>query len=353
LNSPRFQIFVSSTFRDLQAERQAALLGILELNHIPAGMEIFPASDDTPWDLIKSVILESDYYVLIIGGRYGSTTKAGIGYTELEYDCAVEANVPVLPFLHENPLLIPSGKSELEPEARARLSAFRQRVQDAHHCKFWNSADQLKAQIVVGITTLARSKQRPGWVRGDSIASLESLQRLADLQQRYDRLSQEHEELKAALKDRETATFAQGSDSVELRFTIGEHRGQAVRVTWDDVFLGLAPDLTVPLTARTLLGPFSRLLYAAFRGTEDHERIAESDSELKTPPSEPFCQVSQESMEMVMVQLGALDLVEIVPYTETQELYHRTMQSVYRSWTLTERGRRIYLQRAAIRKEPS
>ena len=93
---PRYQIFVSSTFRDLREERQAALEAILELGHFPAGMETFPAADATPWELIKSIIADSDYYVLIVGAKYGSTGPDGISYTEMEFNLAVELGKPIL-----------------------------------------------------------------------------------------------------------------------------------------------------------------------------------------------------------------------------------------------------------------
>jgi hypothetical protein len=96
----RYQVFISSTFRDLQKEREAVLKAVLELNHMPAGMELFPASDDSAWQLIKDVIDSSDYYVLIIAGRYGSMDEVGIGYTEKEYQYAVSVNKPVIPLLH-------------------------------------------------------------------------------------------------------------------------------------------------------------------------------------------------------------------------------------------------------------
>ena len=68
----RYQVFISSTYVDLQEERREVLRAVLELDHMPAGMELFPATDDSAWDLIKGVIDSSDYYVVIIGGRYGS-----------------------------------------------------------------------------------------------------------------------------------------------------------------------------------------------------------------------------------------------------------------------------------------
>jgi hypothetical protein len=78
---------------------------------MPAGMELFPAADYDAWQFIKEVIDASDYHVLIIGGRYGSLDEVGLGYTEKEYDYALEKGKSVIPFLHENPdnLLIQEG----------------------------------------------------------------------------------------------------------------------------------------------------------------------------------------------------------------------------------------------------
>ena len=98
--NPRYQVFVSSTFRDLEGERQSVLNAVIELEHFPASMEAFPATTEPPWDLIRKVIAESDYYVLIVGGRYGSTDESGVSYTEREYHLAQELEIPTLVFLH-------------------------------------------------------------------------------------------------------------------------------------------------------------------------------------------------------------------------------------------------------------
>lgn len=52
----RFQVFVSSTFADLQKERQEVIQALLELDCLPSGMELFPAADEDQWTLIKRVI---------------------------------------------------------------------------------------------------------------------------------------------------------------------------------------------------------------------------------------------------------------------------------------------------------
>src|SRR5665213_1127692 len=85
ISQARYQVFVSSTYDDLRGERQQATQAILEIGCFPSGMELFPASDDTQWELIKRVIEESDYYVVIVAGRYGSLGPEGASYTEMEY----------------------------------------------------------------------------------------------------------------------------------------------------------------------------------------------------------------------------------------------------------------------------
>jgi hypothetical protein len=56
LMDTRYQIFISSTFKDLAKERSAVLSMVLGLNHIPAGMELFAAAASTPWTIIQRVI---------------------------------------------------------------------------------------------------------------------------------------------------------------------------------------------------------------------------------------------------------------------------------------------------------
>jgi hypothetical protein len=112
ISQVRYQIFVSSTYEDLREERQQATQAILEAGCFPAGMELFPASDDTQWELIKRVIEECDYYVVILAGRYGSVGPDGLSYTEMEYDYAVEKGIPVLGFVRSNIGDIPFDNTE-------------------------------------------------------------------------------------------------------------------------------------------------------------------------------------------------------------------------------------------------
>src|SRR4028119_1976770 len=138
--SVRYQVFVSSTYTDLKEERAEVLQAIWELDCIPTGMEAFVASNESQWEVIKRVINECDYYVLIIGGRYGSLTEEGISYTEKEYRYARELGIPVLAFVHSKPDEIPSGKSEKSTELCEKLEQFRSEVMSAHPVRSWSTA---------------------------------------------------------------------------------------------------------------------------------------------------------------------------------------------------------------------
>ena len=92
----KLQVFVSSTYTDLIEERQAAVEAILDTGNIPAGMELFKAGNESQLKTIYKWIDESDVYMLILGGRYGSIESgSGKSYTQLEYEYALSKNIPV------------------------------------------------------------------------------------------------------------------------------------------------------------------------------------------------------------------------------------------------------------------
>lgn len=92
----KLQVFVSSTYTDLIEERQAAVEAILDAEHIPAGMELFKAGNESQLQTIYNWIGKSDIYMLILGGRYGSIEpRSGKSYTQLEYEYAISKGIPV------------------------------------------------------------------------------------------------------------------------------------------------------------------------------------------------------------------------------------------------------------------
>jgi hypothetical protein len=94
-------------------------------------MELLPASDDEKWDLLsKRVIDLCDYYVVIVGGRYGSVDDVEqLSYTEMEFDYPVKSKKPVMGFLRGNPGKLIGEKIDLDKELREKLDSFRDKIE--------------------------------------------------------------------------------------------------------------------------------------------------------------------------------------------------------------------------------
>jgi hypothetical protein len=187
----RYQIFVSSTYSDLQDERRAIIQTLLEMDCIPAGMELFPAADEEQFEFITRVIDDCDYYLLIIGGRYGSTDASGISYTEKEYDYARSRGMQVLSFIHEKPENIAFGKSEVDQINRQKLAEFREKAKVGKLVKFWSDPRDLPRLVMTSLTRTIKLHPAVGWVRADQVANVEVLSELNELRKRNEALAVE------------------------------------------------------------------------------------------------------------------------------------------------------------------
>lgn len=183
----KYTIFVSSTQSDLRDERDAVAKAILELGHIPVGMEMFSAADEQQWQLIRRQIDESDYYVVIVAHRYGSLA-GNISYTEREYDYAVQKGIPVLGFIIEDNANWPVDRVDQDAVARDRLNAFKAKVKN-RMVSFWTNADQLNTKVLTALSKQFVLTPRPGWAR---VSDVPSSQVLAELS----RLSKENADLR-------------------------------------------------------------------------------------------------------------------------------------------------------------
>lgn len=189
----RYQIFISSTYTDLKEERAAVVESILKLRHIPMGMESFVATSDEQFNYIKRVIDETDYYVLIIGNRYGTIADDGIGYTEKEFDYAVEKGLPILAFIHNDPDSISVGKSESTQKARKLLTSFKNKVTENRLVSLfnWNTPDKLANEVVVALVNIFNDIPRLGWERGATYDNSELLEQINKLRLENENLLQQ------------------------------------------------------------------------------------------------------------------------------------------------------------------
>ncbi len=172
----RLQVFVSSTFTDLSSERQSAVEAILTAGHIPAGMELFTSGDESQMEVIKQWIDESDVYLLILGGRYGSVEpNSNKSYTQLEYEYAISLDKPLFSCVITEEALEDKVKEHgslvLETDNPKQLQEFRNEILNKM-VKFW--ADEKDIKIAVGETMshFSRREELVGWVRSGDEANM-------------------------------------------------------------------------------------------------------------------------------------------------------------------------------------
>ena len=164
----KYQVFISSTYEDLKDERAAVIQCLLDNNCIPVGMEQFPSSNMSQMDYIKKMLDDCDYYILIIGGRYGSLDDDGIGYTEKEYDYAIQNGIPVMAFVFDHPEKLPFDKRDQKDARRKKFDKFREKVLKSKKLvKFHSGISDLKANVATSINAAIRDYPAIGWVRGN------------------------------------------------------------------------------------------------------------------------------------------------------------------------------------------
>jgi len=334
MSDKRYQIFISSTFEDLKEERRSVIRAILEMDHIPAGMELFPASDENAWTLIKDVIKKSDYYVIIIGGRYGSLNSSGISYTETEYDFAMKTGLPIIPLLHKNPDNLPRGKTDTDEKSWKKLQDFRSKVENNHTCKFWESAEDLGAKLIIGITSNIKRHPRIGWIRADELPSIETLQKLEEAR---DRISYLEKSLEDAISGppQGTENLASGQEKISIKFKddslISTNKVDNVMYTWDELFNILGPHMMREVREYQLTN--------AIRENIVEKKGINSDDSY-------HIKINDEDFQAIKIQLLALGLIQ------KSKIKH-TPSDTSTYWSLTLYGESYLLKLKAITSNKS
>lgn len=320
----KYQVFVSSTYEDLQEERKKVMEALLQMNCFPVGMEYFNASDDSQWEVIKSLIRECDYYVLIVAGRYGSIEEeSGKSYTQKEFEYAIEQGVPVISFVHKHPEALPAAKYEQDQLKREKLEEFKSFVQK-RLCKMWDNADGLSSQVVLSLTYLIKTHPRTGWIKADEISSAEANKEILALRK-------ENDELKVLLAKKNVdnpegiENLQQGED--EIKFILQDTWNNStyeITSTWNTIISILAPlmiDECAEGALRVGLSSYFRFNYNLTGGFN----------------------IINNDFQTIKVQLIALQIIQ-------KSERKRTAKDTDTYWTLTPYGNRLMMQLKALKR---
>ena len=340
----RYQVFVSSTYTDLLEARQEVMRVLLELDCIPAGMELFPAADDDQWTLIKRVIDDCDYYIVILAGRYGSIGPDEKSFTQLEYEYAISRKKPVIAFLHKEPGKLPADHTEKDPAQAKKLEDFR-KLAKKKMVRDWTTPADLGSVVSRSLVKLIKSRPAIGWVKADSLPSQEATQEVLELRRQV-------AELKGALKTvrttapKETAPLAQGEDQFEIEYSFGVYSGSVVRysasysMSWSQIFLRISPLMIDGAKDYDLKDELNRMTQEANIETHLKEGALKYPHHKDFDPQEFYPEafrITSRAFNAIKFQLLALKLIK-----KTRDY-----------WTLTPHGMTRMAELRAIRKTDS
>ena len=130
---PRKQVYVSSTFSDLEQHRAYLKLALEKAGYDVECMERYAAFDTRPADKCLADVAACDVYVVLVALRYGhipaDSNPAGKSITEMEYDKAVETTRPKLAFVFDDEWPWPIKLCDKDcQETNSNIARFRERV---------------------------------------------------------------------------------------------------------------------------------------------------------------------------------------------------------------------------------
>lgn len=149
------RIFISSTWLDLQPEREAVEKALHRLQEAEfSGMEYFGSRPETPKEASLMEVDRSDVYVGLFAHRYGS------GITEEEYRRARERSLPCLIYIKDDTVPVLPAHIEREAEKITRLEALKKELREQQIVSSFTTPDQLATQVVTDLHNFL-GRQKP------------------------------------------------------------------------------------------------------------------------------------------------------------------------------------------------
>jgi hypothetical protein len=234
----------------------------------------------------------------------------------------------VIALLHENPDEIALGKSEKDPELRARLEAFRERVATDRLVRFWRSADELPGIVALSLSKTIKMFPAVGWVRADRVSSEELLTEINDLRKQNTQL----QKTLANIPTNPTnpiSNLAGLDESIELHgrhYYRGSLSNWKATASWSQLFAFLAPYLMKHPNEAIIKNVLEEALF----------KISNS---IGTSAS-----LDDQDFQTIAVQLKSLGLVEL-QYTKTVQ------GGMALFWSATRAGERLMLELRTVRSK--
>ena len=153
-----YKFYISSTYKDLEKERQAAANAVQELGHEVIAMERYPSMEERPLDKCLADVRNCDFYIGIYAYRYGYIPK---GYdksiTHLEYEEAGKKSIPRLLFVIGDEAPWPKDRSDKDITG---INAFKNEILEGHIVTILTDVHDLYTKVKDSILAAVKKKNK-------------------------------------------------------------------------------------------------------------------------------------------------------------------------------------------------
>ncbi|MDP9804076.1 DUF4062 domain-containing protein [Acinetobacter calcoaceticus] len=158
----RYQIFISTSGRDMQPERMVLSQTLVGMGFFAWGLEHRTPLTTT---LARRQIDECDYVILLLGSQYGEQAISGVSYLSLEYEYALSQAKPIIVFMHEQPENREIDLQETHPQLKDKFLAFRKKLlHEAEHIFYFKTPRELELAVRLNIPLMVEQYGGQGWV---------------------------------------------------------------------------------------------------------------------------------------------------------------------------------------------
>lgn len=167
----RYQIFISTSGRDMQPERMVLSQTLVGMGFFAWGLEHRTPLTTT---LARRQIDECDYVILLLGSQYGEQAISGVSYLSLEYEYALSQAKPIIVFMHEQPENREIDLQETHPQLKDKFLAFRKKLlHEAEHIFYFKTPRELELAVRLNIPLMVEQHMGQGWVPAHQAQQLE------------------------------------------------------------------------------------------------------------------------------------------------------------------------------------
>jgi len=295
----RYHVFISTTEADMHAERVVLSQTLVSQGFFSWGLE-----QRTPLTtaFARRQIDDCDYFILMLGSRYGELSASGVSYMHLEYIYAVTKQKPILVLMYE----APEGRAEefqdKTQEGKLKFLDFRRQLQrERDMVMTFRDLRDLEIAIRHTMPQFLNRYPAQGWIRPNQ----QQVQQLQDeneqLRQKLTQLEQQQPRVTSAPQRVADLPQVQGHEEIAFDYKVHAYQDGNFRelrpqrqMTWNDLLMVIGPGFSPAMPEDS----FAKILNDYLNSTA----LADVRDVMPRAHAVARCQVNIRALHMIKTQ---------------------------------------------------